>query len=952
MLYVQHLRNLFSFMLFLAGILSITSFIISRFFYNLYTGLIFIAVAFINAGLEFYQEYQSAVILRGFMQLVPEKVLATRAGVNQQLSLDALVRGDIIRLKAGDKVPADARLVTTTDMRLDLSSLTGESEPVERYAATEDCILAESTNIAFSGALVTSGMGTGIVIRTGRDSFIGRIANLAVAARPTGSHLGRQIKVFVRYIVTIGITLGITYMVVGFSRGLPVTLNFEVAIGVFVSFLPQGLPATITLLLTIAAKRMAARGVLAKNVHAVETLGTITILATDKTGTLTQNVMAATRLWIDAHLVDAESLGGDELATASASALLIECAIGCTHARFDASQGGVDWQQRTIFADATEAGIIRFAARFTDPAEGVRRRRTLVEVPFSSATKYQLAVVKADDATKAYAKGAPERILSFCSTLLLNGEAQPMTEDFREQFRQAYEQMAGEGLRSVAFAYLQCSEGDDPDGLIVGEKFTFIGMLGLYDPPKEGVSEAIRACKRAGIRVVMITGDHPLTAAAIARQVDILEHPVSDDLHSPSPAIVLAGVDVIDSLTDAEWAVIVNRKTELVFARTLPRHKLTIVRRFQKAGHIVGVTGDGVNDAPALKIADLGISMNRSASDLSKGVAELIILDDRFATIVHGIFEGRLVFENLKKSVRYLLSHIMPVAIGLGVYVVTLIPIPITPLLVVVIDLLADVWPAVAFAYEPPEVDLMAMPPRNLTNVRTLPITDIPHDPTVNNAGFIPGDDPNVIERHTPPLKLELLALLKRVYGSSIKGTPLVNAEVIRWAFLQAGLFNTVGAFGSYIVGIALAGVPFAVLWNANLTYFTSTSPPLGLTNGTLASASDQVTINNKLATGYFLSIMIVQYYNVFLCKHRFRPPWGADLFFNRPMYAAIALSAAICSIVAFVPAIQDVFKTGYIWALQIAPPFAAGAALFAWTACKWGVRRRRKWASYSTANP
>ena len=328
-------------MLFLAGTLSIVAFIISVFWYNLYVGISFYVIALINAGLEFYQEYQASVILKSFMQLVPDTALAIRDGKIGSINVDTLTRGDVILLKMGDKVPADARLIMAQSMKLDLSSITGESEAVDRDAETSPMgtDLRHASCIAFSGAKVMSGEGVGVIIRTGAESFIGRIANLAVNTEPVPSQLVRQIEVFTRRIVTVGISLGILYMAIGFSRGLSVTYNFDVAIGVFVSFLPQGLPATITLLLTIGLKKMAEKNVLAKTVHAVETLGTLTLLATDKTGTLTRNEMEANKVWINMTENSVDS--SDTTKTDGTMKMLVECACTCSQSRIiEAEEGG------------------------------------------------------------------------------------------------------------------------------------------------------------------------------------------------------------------------------------------------------------------------------------------------------------------------------------------------------------------------------------------------------------------------------------------------------------------------------------------------------------------------------------------------------------------------------------------------------------------------------------
>ena len=923
--YLEHLLNLFTFMLAIAGSLSIAAFIVSLNWYNLYTGIIFYCVALINAGLEFYQEYRAEVMLRGLQRLVPDKVKVRRNGSSMEIASEELVRGDLLFLDSGDKVPADCRLIHAQGVRLDMSSITGESEPVDRDSLKHEGDIREAACLVFSGARLTSGHAIGIVIRTGADSFLGRIAKLAVSESLVQSQLVQQIEVFVRRIVTIGILLGSGCLALGLARGLPIATAFDVAIGIFVAFLPQGLPATITLLLTIGVQRMAKRHVLAKNVHAVETLGTITLLATDKTGTLTQNKMRVQKVWLP---TESESRDSD-LQMSEELMQVLSCASICSSSRKVTQEDEEEDQERSlrgsvqtiqnvrIHGDATEVGILEYVLNYFDPFELREHVQLLRTIPFGSSWKYQYVQVKENGKDPVgYVKGAPERISKMCTGFDKN------------TFDQVCASLARDGLRGIAFGKgtgVPVTKDQELQAAVESQsaKFEMLGLVALRDPPKEGVLQAVHQCRRAGIQVVMVTGDHPLTAEAIARQVGILTLPLTPTglwCQDPTRAAVVPG-DLIDSLSDAEWGCLV-RKPEIVFARTLPRHKLEIVRRFQAIGHIVGVTGDGVNDAPALKVADLGISMNESASALTKDVASLILLDDRFATIPEGVEMGRLIYENLKKSIRHIMSHILPVVIGLLVFTITLIPIPITPLLVVVIDLLVDVLPAIAFAWESEEVDLMGRPPRSINNVKR----------TAN------------IEQETQEKKYSwLVEKIINIYKDPIKGKPLIDEHVFGWAFFQAGMAGTLGAFGGYVVGIAFAKLPWGSLWNISRTYFQSDSPNLLLSNGTIATASEQVAISEKLTTAYFLSIMIVQYCNCLLCRYRHKPPYlNRHLIVNYRIFVAVLISAAIASIIAFVPAIQTVFLTNYPYAASLAPAFAAGLLLWLWRFIYMTILSRR----------
>lgn len=1015
-------------------------------------------------------------------------------------------------------------------------------------------------------------------MRTGKASFIGRIAALAVGAEPLASQLVLQIQFFVRRIVTVGIALAILYLIIGFSRGLGIADVFDVTVGTLVTFLPQGLPATITLLLTIAVKKMADRQVLAKNVHAVETLGTITCLATDKTGTLTMNMM---RVRAFSTLKPQGPNDANQPSTSAASAVenrtkeavfmldedkelpeavqnsgvlkwLVTCGRLCHHSRLegglssspphdkqekaqktetttpdsggtsqalppsaspttetetDVENGGADdsvqfWADRIIHGDATEVGILRWAGPLLKEHSAIPEAlkwKRIGELPFTSDTKYHVtvyasppSVVDAGEKLLLLVKGAPERVCDFCTRqLILSRDDERAVPLNQEAFERSYKNLAGHGYRSLGMAYKRLSgnelsiqadgkiseedikayldkikrsqnNDDDPDDEKQGIRgCTWIGMIALYDPPKEGVKEAIEKCQDAGIRVIMVTGDHPLTAASIARQVGILKsklrtnhskhritstvspgnpNPNSNTSVAPNPnafiaegdqpevnpvaleegntattnidlnedeeerddELVVTG-DQLDKIPEAAWSNCILRAPYLVIARALPRHKLDLVKRLQAIGHIVAVTGDGVNDAPALRIAHLGISMNKTASDLSKDVASLVILDDRFATIVEGIHQGRLIFENLKKSVQYLLSHIQAVALGLFVFVVVAGPLTISPLLVMVIDLLTDVPPAVAFAFEPPELDLMLQAPRirlppmpakdqsiccemllnappptapatsdpetpaadqqtaNLlehqdqtaqpdqttqTNLTIVPATGISQSPRIATTPGIGGNANLVADGQKKDKKRFMqyvtwpLGIIYRIYHDPVRGESLVDWPVIRAAFGESGLFIAAGAFGAWLLGLVFARVPLGHVWNTGRIYYMKNSPPLALTNGTFATGPEQVTIEQRLTTGFFMAIMICQYHNVFMTKHRYRPPLGWDLFVNKWTYWAIIVSAGIMACVAFVPPFQAVFNTAYIYGVQVAPPFVAGFLLCTY----WMVRRSITW--------
>ncbi|PJF19048.1 HAD-like domain-containing protein [Paramicrosporidium saccamoebae] len=935
------MANLFSLVLMVCGSLSIIVFLIdSNLWINLYTGLIFWAVAFFNAALEFWQVYSSAKTLEGFLSLVPSTTLVLREGQLKDISAALLVVGDLIILKTGNKVPADARIIWSDNVRVDNSSLTGESEPQERNSACSDTDALEANNLLFSGTIMVSGEAVGLVVRVGPDTVIGRLAKYAVTEPKRPSQLEHEMTIFIRRLVAAALLFGILALILGFSLGLHVTDVIDAAVGIFVSFLPQGLPATMTILLTSAAKRMAARNVLVKELRSVETLGAMTLLATDKTGTLTQNKMAVVGGWIYGHIFN----NVEEMDTSVGRiAEFLDSVSLCTSCKLDETEGGHDIEERSIFGDATEVGILRYVGKYRNLDQIFTEHPKEVELPFNSTTKWHAIVSFVEGQNRVILKGAPERVLEKCSRFRRDGEYVAIDDAFKDEFNRKYEYFAGNGLRILAVATKDLPSDQFPQGFKFEkdplnfplDNLDFLGFVCLRDPPKAGVQWAIGRLRDAGISVVMVTGDHPFTAEAISRQVgiiscaDVFRRPPSETDISQRPSVraaVIHGEDV-DSMTKSDWRR-VSHLHEIVFARTAPRHKLEIVKQFQAAGHIVAVSGDGVNDSPALRKANLGISMNKTASDVSKDAAHMILLDDNFVSIVAGVFEGRLIFENIKKSIRYTLTHITAEVTALLVYALLIIPPPLSPILLIFIDVFAELGPAVSFAGEPPEYDLMAVPPRQ--EVKTV----IPIERRVGR--FLRSwKVPSVLEK-------ALVKTAKAFYLPN-KGEGLIDTDLIIWSFLEGGIIVALGAWGAYVVTLAVELVPFGILYRSYLTYFADNSPALTLTDGTVASAEDQTVILGRLQAAYFQAILIAQWFNVFVQKHRYRYPWGKDLFVNRMTYIGIFCAMVVCAIVVYIPAINEVFQTNIPPALALAPPFVAGITLVLYEFVRRSLRHRGK---------
>lgn len=582
-------------------------------------GAILIAVAFLNAFIEFYQQQKSQALLESFLNLIPTKCMAIRDGKLQQFNAAELVVGDVVFIRMGDKTPADLYIFQASELKADNSSLTGESDPQERVPHNEHKNPLEATNLMFNGTLAVSGEGYGIVVRTGDNTVLGQIAGMTSGEDKTESPLSVEIDNFVKIIAAIACTTAVIFFGISFpvnNNNVSLALNF--AIGVFVAWVPEGLPATVTILLTIAAKRMAARNVLVKDLQGVETLGAITLLATDKTGTLTRNQMTVTYIWSCLNTYSAfRNMGNEDSVITNDSpgvSEIMHIATLNSRAKFDRTDVPVN--ERQILGDATETGLVRFAGQnMSDFDQLPDMYPKVFEIPFNSDNKWAMTIHQkkhADGSLTLYLKGAPERVLRICNKILIGpkGESVDITDDHNLQFQQSYEMMASKGHRVLAFAQMLLPEGQYPADFHFDKKeknyptdgFTFVGLASLEDPPKHGVREAIGKCRSAGIKIMMVTGDHPLTAEAIGRKINLVlsdtkemvakrtGRPIEEIGEDEYRAIVIHG-ERIDSLTDEEWDNIFM-KSEIIFARTSPKHKLEIVKRAQSMGHIVGVTGE------------------------------------------------------------------------------------------------------------------------------------------------------------------------------------------------------------------------------------------------------------------------------------------------------------------------------------------------------------------------
>jgi sodium/potassium-transporting ATPase subunit alpha len=655
-------------------------------------GLAIVGVIVINAVFTFVQEYRAEKALEALKRLLPFRVTVLRGGVEQQVPADQVVPGDVIRLAEGDKVPADVRLIESAGLRVNNAALTGESEPVGRRTDPFPGDPINSPNIAFAGTAVVSGSGTGIAYATGMRSEFGRIAQLTGTVTPGLSPLQKEITRVTRVIAAIAVVMGVVFFAGGHFIGRPFWQNFLFAVGIIVANVPEGLLPTVTLALAMGSQRMAKRNALIRTLTSVETLGSVTVICTDKTGTLTRNRMAVTKLWVDEELREP----ADEIMTGSHRLLYMTAGL-CNNARL------IEGEYR---GDPTETALLRASRE----AMGEVAAKRIHEVPFDADRKMMSTVNATDEGTLVLTKGALERIVPLCSQIMINGRSESYSEVYRDDVTHAYHVLMDMGLRVLAFAWKKVP--DNIPSPLAGEggvrgsdealesDLVFLGLMGLQDPPRPEVPAAIGKCREAGVRIIMITGDASRTAVAIAKQIGLArEHPVAIDGQA------FAGLS--DRELKAKLA-----EPELLFTRMTPKHKMRVVSMLKQQGEVVAVTGDGVNDAPALKRADIGIAMGLAGTDVAKEAADMVLLDDNFATIVNAMEEGRAVYANIKKFITYIFASNIPEIVPYLAYIVFRIPLPLTIMQILAVDLGTDMLPALALGSERPTPGVMQQPPR------------------------------------------------------------------------------------------------------------------------------------------------------------------------------------------------------------------------------------------------
>jgi len=876
--FIDQLTHFMALLLWVAGILAFIS-------HTPELGWAIWAVIWINAAFSFWQEYQAEQALAALKRVLPVQVKVYREGKLQTILARELVPGDVIQLEEGDRISADARLVSSQSFYVDVSVLTGESVPVARSSETvanEKMRASEAANLIFAGSTVASGRGIAAVYATGSHTEFGQVAHLTATVKREASTLEVQITRIVHIITVIALGVGVlVFILTNLLVGMGVRESFIFAIGIIVALVPEGLLPTVSLALAIGVQRMARRNALVRRLSAVETLSATTVICTDKTGTLTKNEMTVRKLWIPAREIEVTGVGYDPTGEVQIPDkdqewqvhLLLASAALCCNARLNHPVGSAQWQE---VGDPTEAALLVAALKAGLSLETLQQQSPRVrEVPFDSHRRMMTVVVgsssvlshsflnndreqRADDAnfkTQAdshivLTKGAPLDVLQHCQSLLQNGQVAELTDAQRTEISAANDRLASHGYRVLGVALRQEGrELSEQDANVLEQDLTFVGLIAMIDPPRPEVAEAIAQCHQAGIQVTMITGDYGLTAEAIAQRIGLVN----------GKARVITGEQLVH-LSDAQLRQILHRwQSGLVFARVLPEQKLRLVQAYKDLGHVVAVTGDGVNDAPALRAANIGIAMGMSGTDVAREAADIVLIDDNFATIVGAIEQGRAVYQNIRKFMTYILSSNVAEVIPFLAMVAFKIPPALIIMQILAIDLGTDMVPALALGAEKPEVGTMQHPPRK-------------------------------------------------------KSKSLLNRSLMLRAYCFLGLIE--GIIG--IIGF------FLVWWTHGygLADLQAVSPAIF----SHSASATTMAIYYQATTVTLAAIVACQDGNVFACRSERLSIFQLGFFSNRLIWIGIAIEWLLILSIIYFPMLQSIFATAPLYPVQwlmllICPP-------------------------------
>jgi len=679
---------------------------------GLVDGLIILGIVLLNAAIGFFQEFKTEKTLEALKKLISPQAIVIRDGEKQLVNVEEIVPGDMVVLNAGDKIPADGVLVESSEIKADEAPLTGESVPVQKSKNDE----------LFMGTTVVAGTGLLEVQQTGMQTQFGRIAHLTTKTVQDKSPLQKEMLHIGLFVTKVTLVLsGILVLAGLFLQEKPFLESLLFAVSVAVAAVPEGLPATITVALALGVQRMAKRQVVVKRLSSIETLGSTTVICSDKTGTLTKNEMTVTKLLLGTDTVVAVSgtgynpnegrIGADQAIEKNVLENLQkvkDISTFCSEAELQKRDG-----RYIILGDPTEGALLTLAEKPVKAEHQVRasEARVFDKMPFDSARKLMSVLVEQDGHREIWTKGSPDEILHRSTHFLHGNKVETMTPEWRKKLLKANEGMALEALRVIGFAYRKLAEADlKKERHLLEHDLVFVGMAGMIDPPREEVKHAVASCHKAGIRTIVITGDHGLTAKAIGQQIGLANEQTK----------VITGAELNEMTDETLDQVLVSENqqkdiasTSIIFSRVSPEHKRRIVDRLKLMGEVVAVTGDGVNDAPALKRADLGIAMGITGTEVSKETANMILLDDSFASIVSAVEEGRKIYANLKKFTWFIFSTNIGELVLVFTAILFQIPAPLTAVLILAINVGTDIFPAIALGVDHAEPDVMTKKPRD-----------------------------------------------------------------------------------------------------------------------------------------------------------------------------------------------------------------------------------------------
>ena len=757
-------------------------------------------IVVLNAIFGFIQEYRAEKSIEALKKLSSLKATVIRDNHEKDIDAKLLVPGDILKLDTGDKIPADSRLIEAVELQTQEASLTGESSPVKKElkVLAPKTQLADRINMVFSGTIISSGKGKAVVTHTGMRSQIGRIAKLIEEAGADETPLQKKLDQLGKWLGIITIIIASIVFLGGVLKGGSLLEFFIVAVSLAVAAIPEGLPAVVTISLAIGVQRMVKRNALIRKLPSVETLGSTTVICTDKTGTLTKNEMTVKKIYANNKIIDVTGSGYDKEGAflhenKKINPLEIDILL-----RIGALNNDANFDGKDVIGDPTEAALIVSAAKAGIAKEAIQNKYPRKdELPFTSERKIMTTMHSIEGEEFAYAKGAPEVILNLCTSIYENGRIKKLSEQKKAEILGINAQFANSALRVLGFAYKTLMNKERAEKNLI-----FVGLQGMMDPPREEVKEAIRKCARAGIKVVMITGDNQITAKAVAQEIGISGKSITGS--------------ELEKLTESDLENYVEDIA--IYARVNPEHKNKIVAALRKKGHIVAMTGDGVNDAPALKKADIGISMGIMGTDVAKEASDMILTDDNFASIVNAIEEGRGIYDNIKKFVEYLLSSNLGEVLTIFTAIMIGLPLPLIAIMILWINLVTDGLPALALSVDPAEPNIMERKPRKN------------HDKIVSNAiivrmllvGIVMMVGTLAIFTLSNPD--ENLAYAQTMAFSTLMFFQMFNVLNCRSEFsslFKIGVFSNMRLWGAIIVSLLLQ----ALVINTPLSRFFSTVP-------------------------------------------------------------------------------------------------------------------------------